>query len=245
MELPEFIHGDPDGPRALLIHGLSSSADSWWRLTEALVERGWAVTAVDLRGHGSAARADRYALEDYASDLPRARWDVVIAHSLGGAAALIAAADPQFTRRLVLLDPVLEVPEHERDEIIADQVAELALDAATLAELKPHWDDRDRAAKLAGVRAVDPDAVTRSFTDTGTWDVTAQANAVTAQTLVLAGDPEVYTMLSPATARAVVAANPRVDYRVVTGAGHSPHRDRPDETLAALAEWLDASGSAS
>lgn len=241
MDLPEFTRGAGDGRRALLVHGLSSSATSWWRIAEALVEAGWTVTAIDLRGHGTAPRADSYALTDYAADLPRAQWDLVVAHSLGGAAAVIAAADPEFAARLVLLDPVLEVPATERDEIIADQVAELALDAATLAELKPHWDDRDRAAKLEGVRAVDPAAVSRSFTDTGDWDVVAEATALTVPTLVLAGDPAVYSMLSPGTARGVAAGNPLVEYRVVGGAGHSPHRDRPAETLDALLGWLPPS----
>ncbi len=238
MDLPEFVSGVPGGPRALLVHGLSSSAASWWRVEEALAASGWRVTAVDLRGHGSAPRADRYALDDYASDLPREHWDLVVAHSLGGTISVIAATDPLFARRLVLLDPVLEVLDHERDEIIADQVAELALDGTTLAHLKPHWDDRDRAAKLEGVAAVDPAAVSRSFTDTGVWDVVETARAVAVPTLVLSGDPSVYTMLAPTTARDLAARNPFVEYRVIAGAGHSPHRDRPRETLDALLDWL-------
>jgi pimeloyl-ACP methyl ester carboxylesterase len=238
MDLPQFTHGPADGRRALLVHGLNSSAASWGRVGDALVDAGWNVTTVDLRGHGTAPRADSYALADYAADLPRARWDVVVAHSLGGAAAVIAAADPEFAAQLVLLDPVLEVPAGDRDGIIADQVAELALDAMTLAELKPHWDDRDRAAKLEGVRLVDPVAASRSFTDTGVWDVVAEATVLTTPTLVLAGDPEVYTMLAPETALAVASANPLVDYRVISGAGHSPHRDRPVETIEALLGWL-------
>ncbi|MDO7883608.1 alpha/beta fold hydrolase [Salinibacterium soli] len=237
MTLPTVTWGTPGGPRALLVHGLSSESGSWWHLAPALVEEGWHVTAVDLRGHGAAARADSYALADYAGDLPRQGWDLVVGHSLGGASTVLAAQDAGFARRLVLLDPVLHVPAELWDETIADQVSELELTAETIAELKPHWHERDRAAKLEGVRAVHPDAVSRTFTDSGTWDIRSEAEALGVPTLIVSGDPEVYTMLAPETA-ARVAANPRVDYVIVPGTGHSPHRDRPDETMAVIREWL-------
>ena len=215
---------------ALLVHGLSSDSESWWRVAAALEADGWDVAAVDLRGHGYGARAENYALTDYARDLDDG-WDLVVGHSLGGAAAVLAAQRPHFTKLLVLLDPVLDVPVAEEAAIIADQVAELGFTAESLARDKPHWHERDRAAKLVGVQRVDPAAVTGTFTDTGRWDVTAQARALTMPTLILSGDPAVYTMLDPALGRELGAV-------VVEGAGHSPHRDRPEETLTALREWL-------
>jgi hypothetical protein len=41
-------------------------------------------------------------------------------------------------------------------------------------------------------------------------------------------------MLATATADAITAANPLVTYQVIEGAGHSPQRDRFEETLAAV-----------
>lgn len=237
MTLPTVTWGVADGPRALLVHGLSSESGSWWRLAHALADDGWHVTAVDLRGHGTAARADSYTLPDYAGDLPRQGWDLVVGHSLGGAATVLAAQRPGFSNRLVLLDPVLHVPAELWEETVADQLSELELTAESIAALKPHWHERDWAAKLEGVRAVHPDAVSRTFTDSGTWDVRAEAAALAVPTLIVSGDPEVYTMLAPQTASRV-AENPLVDYVVVPGAGHSPHRDRPDETIAVIREWL-------
>jgi len=229
---------EPTPRRALLVHGLSSESGSWWRVSAALESDGWDVTAVDLRGHGTAPRADSYRLADYAGDLPGGDWDLVIGHSLGGAASVVAAQRPGFARMLVLLDPVLDVPVADQAEIMADQVSELAYTEESIARDKPHWDERDRRAKLAGVRAVDPAAVTRTFTDTGRWDVTAEARALGIRTVVLSGDPAVYTMLDPALAAELVAANPNIEYVVIPGTGHSPHRDRPEETLAAIRSFL-------
>lgn len=229
IELPQRTYGAP-GPRALLVHGLSSDSESWWRVTEFLVAEGWQVTTVDLRGHGGASRADSYRLADYAADLPDG-WDLVVGHSLGGATSVLAAQRPGFTKSLVLLDPVLDVPVAEVEAIMADQVAELDYTAESIARDKPHWHERDRGSKLSGVQRVDRAAVTRTFTDTGRWDVTAEARALTIPMLILSGDPAVYTMLDPALGAELGAV-------IVDGSGHSPHRDRPEETLAALRLFL-------
>ena len=223
--------------RALLVHGLSSSRESWWRVAPALDELGYDVTAIDLRGHGTAARAESYELAGYASDLP-AGWDLVVGHSLGGATAVLAAQQPGFTRALVLLDPVLEVVPAEFDAILADQLSELSFDEETIAALKPHWHERDRETKLSGIRSTDETVVRRSFTDNPHWNVVPEARALTVPTLILGGDHAVYSMLATQTADALAEANPLIEYTVVAGAGHSPHRDKPDETLAALRGWL-------
>jgi pimeloyl-ACP methyl ester carboxylesterase len=230
--------------RALLVHGLSSDAGSWWWLREQLKSDGWDVTAVDLRGHGSAPRPGRYRIADYASDLAGVRadgtddWDLVVGHSLGGAASVVAARRAGFTRRLALLDPVLEVPEQLAAEVLAAQLDELALTPERLAAEKPHWHELDREAKLRGIRSTDAFVVEHTFTDTGRWDVRAEASALTVPTLVLAGDPAVYSMVETETLDALAAANPLVEVHVVAGAGHSPHRDRPAQTIAALRDWL-------
>jgi pimeloyl-ACP methyl ester carboxylesterase len=224
--------------RILLVHGLSSSAESWWRVAPYLEDRGWDVTTIDLRGHGTAPRTAGYELDGYAADLPGQDWDAVLGHSLGGATVVLAAGRPGFARSLVLLDPLLEIPADDFEAILAEQLAELGLTEHSIAELKPHWHERDRAAKLAGIRATDATVVGRSLTDNPHWNVVAEARALTMPTLILGGDHAVYSMLATSTAEALTAANPLIEYRVIEGAGHSPHRDKPDETLAAIANWL-------
>lgn len=229
--------------RILLVHGLSSSQATWWRVAPYLAERGWDVTTVNLRGHGDAPRAASYELAGYASDLPDSpdgAWDAVLGHSLGGATVVLAAQRPGFAKALVLLDPVLEIAPELFDQVLADQLSELEVTEASLAELKPHWHERDRETKLQSIRATDATVVGRSITDNRGWNLVPQAAALTMPTLILGGDHRVYSMLETKTALALTAANPLIEYSVVDGAGHSLHRDKPDETLAAITHWLDA-----
>ena len=229
-------------PRVLLLHGLSSSPAALWRLQESFKNAGWTTEAIALRGHGGQPPATDYSLSSYASDLaPTGPWDLVVAHSLGASAAtLAAAADPGWTARLVLLEPVWRIAAEDESAVITDQREELGLTRSQLEAAKPHWDPRDIDAKLDAIARVDHEAVTRTFTDTSRWDITAAAATLGVPTLVLAGDPDVYTMLDPADIVAVRERAPHVDYRVVPGAGHSPHLDAPDTTQELLLTWLES-----
>jgi pimeloyl-ACP methyl ester carboxylesterase len=68
----EFL-GVGDGaaaPLALLIHGVTSSSRTWWRVAPVLVRRGYRVLAVDLRGHGeSPPVGEGLALDDLTDDV--------------------------------------------------------------------------------------------------------------------------------------------------------------------------------
>ncbi len=220
--------------KALLVHGLSSNASTWWRVREALEAEGWDVATPDLRGHGLAPRAAEYSLEGYASDLPEGPWDVVVGHSLGGAISVLLGGS---TKRLVLLDPVLEVRPEDFDEIKADQLAELQLTPESIRASKPLWSERDLALKIEAVSQADPVAVERTFSDNPTWNVLEQAQQLAVPTLILGGDHAVYSMLATETAEALVAANPLVEYRVVAGTGHSVHRDDPATVIAAIRDF--------
>lgn len=231
-------------PRALLIHGLSSSPASWWNVRSWLEGSGWSVETAALLGHGGRAPAARYTLGDYAADVllhhsAAAGWDLVVGHSLGGTTATLAASrERPWARRLVLLDPVLHVPVSMAAEIRAQQIAELALDRSAIVAENPSADVRDVEAKLAAIAQVDPAAVARTFDDTGSWDVRAAASRLTMPTLVLAGDPQVFTLLDPADGETIASGNPHLELRRIAGAGHGVHRDRPDEVRRAIQDWL-------
>jgi pimeloyl-ACP methyl ester carboxylesterase len=57
-------------PLALLIHGVTSSSMTWWRVAPELVRRGYRVLAVDLRGHGASPRvSEGLVLGDLSADV--------------------------------------------------------------------------------------------------------------------------------------------------------------------------------
>jgi pimeloyl-ACP methyl ester carboxylesterase len=55
---------------------------------------------------------------------------------------------------------------------------------------------------------------------------------------VIASDPAVYSIFLGKPAEEIMAANRRLTMSVITGAGHSPHRDKPAETIAELRRVL-------
>ena len=111
------LHGHPvtyhclgEGPVVVLLHGITSSSQTWRSVMPALAER-FTVIAPDLMGHGESAkpRGD-YSLGAYASgvrDLLLAlghRRATVVGHSLGGGVALqFFYQFPQRVERLALV----------------------------------------------------------------------------------------------------------------------------------------------
>jgi pimeloyl-ACP methyl ester carboxylesterase len=86
-------------PPIVLVHGAANSA-SVWRFWQAdLASRGWSSWALDLRGHGGSPAEDlaHTSMTDYAADVMAlvrelARPPILIGWSMGGLAAMIAAA---------------------------------------------------------------------------------------------------------------------------------------------------------
>lgn len=250
VTLPRWHWGDPTSPRrALLVHGLGSSAQTTWRLSEGLADAGWSATAVDLRGHGDAPRASRYRIEDIAGDLLGTRpddggaWQLVVGHSIGAAAAAQAAGtDDGWAERLVLLDPALALDATARQAVLDGQLANFdAATVASIAEQFPHWHPLDVEFRVRAVKAASRFALERAVLDNDDWDATAFVPHIAAPTLVIAADPAHGSMFAGEHAAAVLATNPLLETVVVPGAGHSVHRDAPEATLRHLLDWLRAS----
>jgi lipase len=103
-------YGDPEGPPVLAIHGITASSRSWLALSRLIPEV--RLIAPDLRGRGrSSAFREDFGLARQGDDM-RAVLDVlqleqvvVAGHSMGGfVAMLLAAAEPERVREVVLID---------------------------------------------------------------------------------------------------------------------------------------------
>lgn len=243
VALPRISWGAADAPRhALLVHGLGSSGALMWRFGVALADAGWRATAVDLRGHGDAPRALDYTVAAYAADVAATvrsdgePWDLVLGHSLGGAAVTTAAAGaPDWARRLVLVDPALCMSEHDSGVIRRSQ--QRAFDDNRIERVRedqPHWHPQDQELKVDAVARASRWAVEQTSAQNAVWDVRAEAARLEVPTHIIGADPVVYSIFTGELAAEVIASNPRITMSVVSGAGHSPHRDRPEDTVAEL-----------
>ncbi|HXF36678.1 MAG TPA: alpha/beta fold hydrolase [Actinomycetota bacterium] len=224
---------------ALLIHGLGSASSTWWRVAEAVAGEGFAVAAPDLRGHGLSPRATSYGIDALVTDLLElgGGWEVAVGHSLGGLLAARAAVDdPGFAAALVLLDPVFEIPAERFEEVVAEQVDEVArpLDAEAILRANPRWHPEDAANKARAVRMTSPYVVERILRDNAPWSFAHVAQALVVPTMILGADPGVGGLLDPRLGERLAAGNPRISFRVVAGAAHSIQREEPGVVLDAV-----------
>jgi pimeloyl-ACP methyl ester carboxylesterase len=124
--------GLQNAPGVLLLHMLGSSRQAWddVGLAEALAEAGYAVLALDMRGHGATGGGKNW---DAAEDDHQRVWDyfvgrdevdgaqtAVIGASIGSNMALIAAANEPAIRTAVLLSPGLDYRGVTTEDRLAD-----------------------------------------------------------------------------------------------------------------------------
>jgi pimeloyl-ACP methyl ester carboxylesterase len=95
------------------VHGLGVDGTIWKPLIDRLLPSGrYTVTTVDLRGHGTSARASSYGIDEMADDLVGALptgLHSVVGHSLGGA-VLARAVARLAPGRAIYLDPGFGLP---------------------------------------------------------------------------------------------------------------------------------------
>ena len=108
--------GDPAKPAAIVIHGLGDSLESYLGHARLFQERGQVVLLIDLRGHGASegthttqgglesrdVRAGMQYLRDH--DLARS-GPILMGHSMGSVAVLLAAADQTDLRAVIVEAP--------------------------------------------------------------------------------------------------------------------------------------------
>jgi pimeloyl-ACP methyl ester carboxylesterase len=244
----------------LLLHGLTSIADSWWRMGPALAARGWDVTAVDLAGHGGQPveeEPDDVVLAVAVRDLCPERPDVLIGHSLGAIAALaLLEHHPGWARTVILEDPpsLLDEPATVREvaDTLEDRARAVRADrAAVVAQVRadrPAWDDRDVHWAVEGFAEMDAPPFARRLralaADAGGRPGLADrivAAAPDAYVLAATGEAsylEGGSALSAASREELERRLPPGHVVAIAG-GHCLHRDAPQAWLAAVDAILD------
>ncbi len=254
LKLATRSWGEEGRPLAILVHGLTASARTWWRVGPWFAERGWQPLAVDLRGHGESPRmrGDEEGLGDLAADVretvedllgPGARADVLLGHSLGALTAMKLCADhPGLARRLVLEDPPSGGNDPDETAREVERGASRAHEdpralAHEMLSENPSWAEEDATNSVAGLRDCDAGALARLRREGLRWELAALAGAVTVPTLLLLGDRGLGSAL-PAGERAVVASALREGSVEELETGHNVHRDDFAGYVRLLGDWL-------
>lgn len=239
-----------DGPPAVLVHGFTQSAQSWWPLVAQLEDR-FRLVAVDAPGHGGSAHieAGLAAGADLmvASVPDPAAW---VGYSMGGRFALHAALrHPDKVNRLVVVsstagidDPDERAARRSSDAALAQRIETDGVDRflawwvrqPLFATLPPDAADVEgRAARAT------PEGLASSLRLAGTgsqdplWD---QIGSLEMPVLVIAGGLDAkYTAIAERLA-ATIGRNAAL--RLIDGAGHACHLEKPAEFVDVLEDFL-------
>jgi 2-succinyl-6-hydroxy-2,4-cyclohexadiene-1-carboxylate synthase len=252
--------GPEDGPSLLLIHGFTGRGSSWAGLAAAARRRGLRTVVVDLPGHGRSGTGApaRMTVERTADDLAAildglgAAPAFVLGYSLGARIALrLAAASPSSVARLVLespsagiADPAGRAARRAADERLATNIERDGIAAfvdrwernpifATHDTLDPRTAARQRALRLRN-RPAGLAASLRGAGQGAMDPLHDRLAAIATATLVVVG------ALDPVRPRAeqVAAGIPGARLAFVTGAGHTPHLERPAAFRRLVTEFL-------
>lgn len=115
LRLAATRYGPDDGAPVLMLHGGGQTRGAWGGSARAVAAQGFAVTALDLRGHGDSdwSPDGSYRLDFFADDLRRViatfeRPPILVGASLGGLTSLLATGEAPRApaAALVLVDIV-------------------------------------------------------------------------------------------------------------------------------------------
>jgi pimeloyl-ACP methyl ester carboxylesterase len=252
------------GPLLVLAHGMGDSREAYRFLTPLLVEAGYRVAAVDLRGHGeSSVGWAGHTRTDIAGDLIRLVEHlggpaVLVGHSIAGGAVTIAAATAPhlvtavvelapFTRKQALALSDLRNPAFRRGmrHLLGTTLLRSSREWLRYLEVAyPGIRPADHAARLERIRAMlaEPGrmAALRAMGSGTPADAGAQLGNVRCPVLVVQGGADCDWVDPRAEGEAIVAALPAGLGRleVIEGAGHYPHTQYPAEVATAMTTFL-------
>jgi pimeloyl-ACP methyl ester carboxylesterase len=232
LDLP----GDRDRAPLVLLHEGLGSVGLWRDFPSRLASAtGRRVIAYSRAGHGrseppASPRTTAFFGEEAREVLPEllaavsAERPLLIGHSDGGSIALIAGAAPGVTGVVVLAA-----------HVFVEDVT-----VAGIARTRAAFTDGDLRRRMARHHD-DPDAAFWGWCDVWldpefrSWSLDAAAAGIEAPALVIQGRDDPYA--TPAQVDRIVAAIGPGARALLVGGGHSPHLERPDEIVDAIAAF--------
>ncbi|KAG1729269.1 Alpha/Beta hydrolase protein [Suillus lakei] len=221
--------------RALLIHGLTMSSQSWEGVAQLLAAEGFFVVAPNLLGHAWRRSTD-YRMSTLAEDLRPyfvmdTSYDVIIGHSLGGAVTLSLLPFLPKTKEttIILLDPAVELTEEtagKSENWFLKEIANVRTADEHMAE-NPAWSRGDSVLRALGVSMCDRTVVKGIFEHNRSWSFSSLFKNIPphVKITVLASDPKLGAICHLEHIPCNVA---RLNAKVFIGIGHCIQYERLD-----------------
>jgi len=248
-------------PSVLLLHGITSSAQSWVRVGPALAGR-YRVYALDQRGHGESIKLVQgaYSLRQSADDaisfiealgLER---PVVIGHSWGGATSIVLASGVGSEKpvptlaQLILEDPALNFGRGNAEARAANYTKDIGRPADELRKeitiSSPGWTDADIEGKIDALHHVTKGAVISIFSQAGeVGPVLPLLAKIVTPTLLIRADPHLTVIDNVSWEQAKQSLPIQSRATEIEGASHNIHRSTFDAFMRVVNAFLEQSNT--
>lgn len=254
------------GRPAVLVHATGFCAQLWGPYAERL-SPWFRVTAPDMRGHGDSDKpAGPYRWLDLGADLTGfldaldLRDALIMGHSAGGTAAVVAAAErPERVSRLALLEPTILLSRRAQTGDPGPQMAQRArrrravwesreqmAQAYRTRETFANWDDASFRAYVGGCTADTPDGAVelkcppeveaQFYENREAFDPWPYVRRVACPTLIVLGEKGVPMDSEPV--KRWRALRPLDQVRSIAGGSHFAPQEKPGEVVDLLIRFV-------
>ena len=247
------------GPDVVILHGLFGDLNNWRAQSERLSEQ-FHVHSMDLRNHGGSPHAVGMTYTQIAADVANTCQSLgikkthVIGHSMGGKTAMQLSVDfPELLERLIVVDIGPRRYAHNHVSII-DGLKLLA--SSTLTSRKQANDLLIPFAPEDGIRSFLLKNLQR--TGNGNYELRINIDEIASQydaiadgltpgtiferpVLFIKGAESDY--LTDKDREPIAKLFSNTSLKIIAGAGHWPHSEKPDVVYKILADFLAAGSS--
>jgi 2-succinyl-6-hydroxy-2,4-cyclohexadiene-1-carboxylate synthase len=248
-------------PALVMLHGFTGSAAGWGHQLDTLAAYGLRVIALDLLGHGRSDAPDdpqRYAIEHCQQDILALLRElgvsegqaILLGYSMGGRIALFTAFSG-FFRALVLESalPGLEDPVEREQRRISDEALAASIERDGIKTFVERWEKLPLFASLKTLSLECRETLHRQRLQNSATGLAQSLRGVGlgAQPYLCARLPTLYIPVLliageldtkfTTIARRMAQVLPQSQLRIIAGAGHTVHLERPEEFVSLVGDF--------
>jgi len=247
-------YGKEHTPSLLILHGFFASSRNWRQVAKRLAEH-YHVYVLDMRNHGNSPHNDIMDYPAMANDIKlflnkqKISSASILGHSMGGKVAMwLALSAPEKVHKLIVVDISPVSYQHSFDDIIGalkslplEQITNRKQADSFLATAIPELSFRQFLLQNLILKAgqyvwrIDLDIFLKTADHIIAFPETQMIEPYLGKALFLAGGQSNYVQTEP-----VYALFPYAEIKVIKGAGHWLHAEKPDEFCEQVMAFLSA-----